>query len=200
MSDEKKNQESKPLLYIVQPDKVKEEPSVRTDMQSVYRTPKKKKKLQKEVPEKESSNKEEKKEGDNEQLETIKKEFGVYEVMKEIETEKQKVRAITNPYTQNQPAEETFENKEAFEETEVKPVKKKALSRPVNKETAEQIVTRLAAEGDETECEAVVYGEKIKFQILGKRGESVKIKGGNRIRYVNISDIENLKINPENGE
>lgn len=43
-------------------------------------------------------------------------------------------------------------------------------------------------------CEAEIHGEKVVFQVIGKRGDLIRIKQKKEIKTVNIDEIKNFKI------
>lgn len=182
MSDDKFDKESKPLLYVDQVEvKVQNK-----NMQSDYRTKKRKnERTQEETSPVEDSRKEQK-------VEQIKQEFGVYDAMREIESELSEIKKIKNQYATEQPP--PVAPPEYHEQEEKKKVKKKR--KVETKETTRDIITRLSNHKGYPKpiCEAVIQGETLQFQVMGMRRESVKIKRGNRIRFVSLSDIINAKI------
>lgn len=188
MSDNINDKKSKPLLYV---DQV-EVKAQRGNMQSNYRTKKRKNEesIKSEVVE---ENQKVEKTEKTEKIEQIKHEFGVYDAMKEIESEISEIKKLTNQYTPEQaPVEHPEEPPENLPQ-EKKKTKKK---RKVEKVSTSEIITRLSKHKGfpKPVCEAVIHGETVKFQVMGMRGESVKIKRGNHIRFVRLPDILNAKI------
>lgn len=61
------------------------------------------------------------------------------------------------------------------------------------------LITRLSRYPNVIErpvCEAVINGEKLKLQIISKRGETVKVMIARTIRIIDLSEIEELSILP----
>ncbi|MFE0507389.1 hypothetical protein ACWF7H_27155 [Peribacillus butanolivorans] len=190
MSENKSDKDSKPLLYVNQA-KISDQ---RGNMQSDYRT---KKGTHQETVEHESVETEQ----EEEKIEKIKREFGVLDAMKEIESEITAIKKITNQYVPEQPSVEQTElpvQEEKEKETAkvVKKKKKKVEDKVEKKESSSEIITRLSKHQGYPKplCEAVINGETLKFQVLGMRGESVKIKRGNHIRFVGLPNIIDAKI------
>jgi hypothetical protein len=192
MSENKSDKDSKPLLYVNQA-KISDQ---RGNMQSDYRT---KKGTHQETVEHESVETEQ---GD-EKIEKIKREFGVFDAMKEIESEITAIKKITDQYVPEQPSVEQTELpvQEEKETAKVVKKKKKKVEKKVEdkvekKESSSEIITRLSKHQGYPKplCEAVINGEKLKFQVLGMRGDSVKIKRGNHIRFVGLPNIIDAKI------
>ncbi|MFS0605424.1 hypothetical protein [Peribacillus frigoritolerans] len=183
MSGKNGDKESKPLIYVDQA-KISD---LRGNMQSDFRT-KKAKPQESAEPElqEEAEHKEEK-------IEQVKREFGVYDAMKEIEKEITGLRKITEEYVPEQAPVEKMEHPEQIENE--KPVKRKR-KKVEKKESSRDIISRLSNHQGFPKplCEAVINGEKLRFHVLGMRGESVKIKRGNHIRFVGLPDIIEAKI------
>ncbi|MGE7602058.1 hypothetical protein ACQKL5_06055 [Peribacillus sp. NPDC097675] len=192
MSDNINDKKSKPLLYV---DQV-EVKAQRGNMQSDYRTKKRKNAESKKTELMEDNQKVEPTEK-TEKIEKIKHEFGVYDAMKEIESEISEIKKLTNQYSPEQApvehSEEHFEEPPELPAQEKKKIKKK---KKVEKVSTSEIITRLShIKGyPKPVCEAVIHGETVRFQVMGMRGESVKIKRGNHIRFVRLPDILNVKI------
>ncbi|KQU17062.1 hypothetical protein ASG65_09135 [Bacillus sp. Leaf13] len=192
MSENKSDKDSKPLLYVNQA-KISDQ---RGNMQSDYRT---KKGTHQETVEHESVETEQ----GEEKIEKIKREFGVFDAMKEIESEITAIKKITDQYVPEQPSVEQTELpvQEEKETAKVVKKKKKKVEKKVEdkvekKESSSDIITRLSKHQGYPKplCEAVINGETLKFQVLGMRGESVKIKRGNHIRFVGLPNIIDAKI------
>ncbi|MGE7183251.1 hypothetical protein ACQKKK_04445 [Peribacillus sp. NPDC006672] len=184
MSENNGDKKSKPLLYVNQA-KISD---LRGNMQSDFRTKKDTPQDNVEPVLQEDGNKEEK-------IEKIKREFGVYDVMKEIETEITGIRRITEQYVPEQTPVEQMGNPEQSEQEPEKPVKKKR--RKMEKgESSGDIISRLSNHQGFPKplCEAVINGETLQFHVLGMKGESVKIKRGNHIQFVGLPDIIDAKI------
>ncbi|MGG0287065.1 hypothetical protein ABEY41_18460 [Peribacillus butanolivorans] len=188
MSENKSDKDSKPLLYVNQA-KISDQ---RGNMQSDYRT---KKGTHQETVEHESVETEQ----GEEKIEKIKREFGVFDAMKEIESEITAIKKITDQYVPEQPSVEQTElpvQEEKETAKVVKKKKKKVEKKVEKKESSSEIITRLSKHQGYPKplCEAVINGETLKFQVLGMRGESVKIKRGNHIRFVGLPNIIDAKI------
>ena len=184
MSENKNDKKSKPLLYV---DHV-EVKAQRGNMQSDYRTKRKKKEAPAEPEVVEDDRKTQK-------IEKIKQEFGVYEAMKEIESELSEIKKITNEYA----PEPEHAPEEINEEIPInlEPEKKKAKKKKkVEKVSTIDLITRLSHHKGYPKpvCEAVIHGETVRFQVMGMRGQSVKIKRGNHIRFVKLQDIMNATV------
>ncbi|MFD4929350.1 hypothetical protein ACFWMS_10505 [Peribacillus butanolivorans] len=188
MSENKSDKDSKPLLYVNQA-KISDQ---RGNMQSDFRT---KKGTHQETVEHESVETEQ----GEEKIEKIKREFGVFDAMKEIESEITAIKKITDQYVPEQPSVEQTElpvQEEKETAKVVKKKKKKVEDKVEEKESSSEIITRLSKHQGYPKplCEAVINGEMLKFQVLGMRGESVKIKRGNHIRFVGLPNIIDAKI------
>ncbi|AXN40219.1 hypothetical protein [Peribacillus butanolivorans] len=192
MSENKSDKDSKPLLYVNQA-KISDQ---RGNMQSDFRT---KKGTHQETVEHESVETEQ----GEEKIEKIKREFGVFDAMKEIESEITAIKKITDQYVPEQPSVEQTELpvQEEKETAKVVKKKKKKVEKKVEdkveeKESSSEIISRLSKHQGYPKplCEAVINGETLKFQVLGMRGESVKIKRGNHIRFVGLPNIIDAKI------
>ncbi|USK76187.1 spore coat CotO family protein [Peribacillus frigoritolerans] len=185
MTEKNGDKESKPLIYVDQA-KISD---LRGNMQSDFRT-KKAKPQDSAEPElqEEAEHKEEK-------IEQVKREFGVYDAMMEIEKEITGLRKITEEYVPEQTPVEKMEYPEQIEQEIEKPVKRKR-KKVEKKESSRDIISRLSNHQGFPKplCEAVINGETLRFHVLGMRGESVKIKRGNHIRFVGLQDIIDAKI------
>ncbi|MGG0789828.1 hypothetical protein ABE132_14215 [Peribacillus simplex] len=186
MSEKNGDKESKPLLYVDQA-KISDQ---RGNMQSDFRTKKATPKDSVE-PEPELQEAEQK----EEKIEKVKREFGVYDAMKEIEKEITGLRKITGQYVPEQTPVEQMEHPEQIEQENEKPVKRKR-KKVEKKESSRDIISRLSNHQGFPKplCEAIVNGKTIQFHVLGMKGESVKIKRGKHIRFVGLPDIIDAKI------
>jgi hypothetical protein len=192
MSDAKKDRQAKPLLYKVEPKEGEQIISQRQheegQEQTISQRQHEAKQEQMEVEQTPPDNKEEK-------IEQLKREFGVYDAIAEVEREK----AIANQWIKDYQKQEQVEvqpvpvQEEQQSEEKVVPKKKRKKKKP---ESVAEIVTRLAniTEGARPTCEAQLFGETTQFQVLGMRGEAVKIRIGFRVRIVKLSDISQLKV------
>lgn len=176
------DQNQKPLIYKVEPKEgqqvvAREHPEV-----------------QPEVEESTTSNKEEK-------IEKLKREFGVYDALAEVEREKAIAMEWTKGYQKTEqekepPVQEV--RKQQSVQLQPEPVQEKNVQKKRKKkkkqESVADILTRLTAKGQKNMCEAQLFGEKTQFQVLGMRGEVVKIRMGFRVRYIKVSDISKLKV------
>ncbi|MGE7876301.1 hypothetical protein [Peribacillus muralis] len=189
MPESNGDKESKPILYV-DSSKISEQ---RGNMQTDFRTKKSTAPGTIEPAHNEEEHKEEEKK--EEKIEEVKREFGVFDAMKEIETEMTAIRKITNQYVPEQTPTEQTEPPEQAEKETVKPPKKKRR-KIEKKESSREIITRLSNQQGfpKPVCEAVINGESLRFHVLGMKGESVKIKRGNRIHFVALPDIINAKI------
>ncbi|MFF2455787.1 hypothetical protein [Peribacillus simplex] len=186
MSEKNGDKESKPLLYVDQA-KISDQ---RGNMQSDFRT--KKATPQDSVePEPELQETEQ----NEEKIEKVKREFGVYDAMMEIEKEITGLRKITEQYAPEQTPVEQMEHPEQIEPENEKPVKRKR-KKVEKKESSRDIISRLSNHQGFPKplCEAIVNGKTIQFHVLGMKGESVKIKRGKHIRFVDLPDIIDAKI------
>ncbi|MDQ0879963.1 hypothetical protein [Peribacillus sp. V2I11] len=184
MSEKNGDKESKPLLYVDQA-KISD---LRGNMQSDFRTKKGTPQDSVEPELQEAEDKEEK-------IEKVKREFGVYDAMKEIEKEISGLRKITEQYVPEQTSAEQMEHPEQIEQENEKPVKRKR-KKVEKKDSSRDIISRLSNHQGFPKplCEAVINGETLQFHVLGMKGESVKIKRGNHIRFVGLPDISDAKI------
>ncbi|MFE4811370.1 hypothetical protein ACFQ9Y_09420 [Peribacillus simplex] len=188
MSEKNGDKESKPLLYVDQA-KISDQ---RGNMQSDFRT---KKATPKDSVEPESEPELQEAEQNEEKIEKVKREFGVYDAMKEIENEIAGLRKITGEYVPEQTPVEQMEHREQIEQENEKPVKRKR-KKVEKKESSRDIISRLSNHQGFPKplCEAIVNGKTIQFHVLGMKGESVKIKRGNHIRFVGLPEIIDAKI------
>ncbi|MEY8189033.1 hypothetical protein AB4X15_05060 [Peribacillus simplex] len=186
MSEKNGDKESKPLLYVNQA-KISDQ---RGNMQSDFRT--KKATPQDSVePEPELQEAEQ----NEEKIEKVKREFGVYDAMMEIEKEITGLRKITEQYAPEQTPVEQMEHPEQIEPENEKSVKRKR-KKVEKKESSREIISRLSNHQGFPKplCEAIVKGKMIQFHVLGMKGESVKIKRGKHIRFVELPDFIDAKI------
>ncbi len=193
MSDSKKDRQAEPLLYKVEPKEGEQIISQRQheakQEQTISQRQHKAKQEQMEVEQTPPDNKEEK-------IEQLKHEFGVYEALAEVEREK----AIANEWIKGYRKQEQVEVQPVQVQEEQRPeekvVPKKKKRKKKKQESVAEIITRLAnvTEGPRPTCEAELFGEKTQFQVLGMRGEAVKIRIGFRVRIVKLSDISQLKV------
>ncbi|MDP1418420.1 hypothetical protein Q8G35_08340 [Peribacillus simplex] len=187
MSEKNGNKESKPLLYVDQA-KISDQHG---NMQSDFRT-------KKDTPQDSVEPELQEDELKEEKIEKVKREFGVYDAMKEIEKEITGLRKITEQYVPEQTPVEQMEHPEHPGKTEqenAKPVKRKR-KKVEKKESSRDIISRLSNHQGFPKplCEAVINGETLQFHVLGMKGESVKIKRGNHTRFVGLPDIIDAKI------
>ena len=191
MTKENSDKVSKPLIYVDEVKITEQE----ANMQSKY-TSKRRETAEDETESKAETVTDEQK---NAKMEKIKKEFGVYEAMKEIETELDSIKKITNQYAPKPAPVEREESPEAIKEEA--PKKKRKRKKTEDKDSSRDLILRLSRSDDHRKhlCQAVVFGETIQFQVLGMRGDSVKIKRGNHLRFVDISDIIDAKLVPNDG-
>ncbi|MCK1992835.1 hypothetical protein GW626_05910 [Peribacillus muralis] len=189
MAESNRDKESKPLLYV-DSSKIADQ---RGNMQSDFRTKKSTAPdtVEPELKEEKHHEEDEK----TEKIEQIKREFGVYDAMKEIETEITSIRKITEQYVPEQTPAGQIEPPEQAEKETVKPAKKKR-KKIEKKESSRDIISRLSNHQGFPKplCEAVINGETLRFHVLGMKGESVKIKRGTRIHFVALPDILEAKI------
>ncbi|WP_285767561.1 hypothetical protein [Peribacillus sp. SI8-4] len=191
MAERNDDKEPKPLLYVDSSKVSDQRGNMQTDFQSKKSTAPE---AAAEPEQKEEKHKQE--EQKEEKIEEVKREFGVYDVMKEIETEMTAIRQITDQYVPEQTPAEQTEPPEQAEKEMIKPPAKKKRKKIEKKESSRDIVTRLSQHQGFPKplCEAVINGETLRFHILGMKGESVKIKRGNRIHFVALPEIFNAKI------
>lgn len=191
MAEQQNEKKHKPLLYKVEPKEgeqvfVKSQPEVKNKQREM------------EVEDDTTSNKEE-------QIEQLKREFGVYEALAEVEREKALAYEWTQSYQKQeqqveqpeQPIQEPQEQQPVPVQRESSPKKVMPKKRKKKKqESVTEVITRLikSTKGAPATCEAQLFGKKTKFQVLSMRGEIVKIRIGYRIRYIKLSDISQLKV------
>ena len=212
MSEKEKKYSSKPLLYIVQPDILEPETE---NMQKEFRSKKTKiddlktevdqiepsgttpeYEVNDEIEEKEKEEEEE--ERKEQQLEQMKRDFGVYEAMDEINAEIESVKQITDHYS----PEGTTLIKGNIPVTneggvhEIKKLEPKSAEELQRKEVRKAVkdLLRNTEKGVTPLCEAKINGRIVRFQLLGKRGESVQIKTGTTIQNVQLVDLSDFKI------
>lgn len=209
MSDKEKKISSKPLLYIVQPNILEPET---VNMQKEFRSKKTKiDDLKTEVdqvettetaPEYEEVKVEredrEEKQRKEQQLEQMKHDFGVYKAMDEIHAEIDSIKQITDYYS----PEGTSIIKEnipvangggVHEIKKLEPKSDEELQRKAVRKAVKDLL-RKTEKGVTPLCEAKINGRIVRFQLLGKRGESVQIKTGSTIQNVQIVDLSDFKI------
>lgn len=183
MANQEQNQ--KPLLYKVEPKEGEQvvagqHPEVQPEIEET------------------SSNKEEK-------IEQLKREFGVYEALAEVEREKAVALEWVQAYRKEEIKQEPVEQppvqevrKQQTVQLQPEPVKEKPVQKRRKKkkkqESVADIIARVIEKGPKNLCEAQLFGETIRFQVLGMRGEVVKIRIGFRVRYIKLSDISQLKV------
>ena len=196
MANDQKEKNNKPLLYKVEP---KEEERVFAQQQPEV-------KHEQIEEEQTTSNKEEK-------IEQLKHEFGVYEALAEVEREKAVAIEWTQSYRNQEQVEQlpiqektytrTTESVQETRKQKFVKVERESSSEKVapkrrrkkkKQESVATIITRLVTAGKKNICEAELFGEKTQFQVVGMRGEVVKIRIGFRIRYIKLSDINQLKV------
>jgi hypothetical protein len=200
MSDAKKDRQAKPLLYKVEPKEGEQIISKRKhevkQEQTIPQQQHEAKQEQAEVEQTPPDNKEEK-------IEQLKREFGVYDAIAEVEREK----AIANQWIKDYRKPEQVEVQpepvqvqpiqvQEEQQPEEKVVPKKKKRKKKKQESVAEIITRLAnlTEGPRPTCEAQLFGKTTQFQVLGMRGETVRIRIGFRVRIVKLSDISQLKV------
>lgn len=172
MTDDQEEKQPKPLLYKVEPDCVEQVVSQQAHVEKQEGT------------EGESANKEEK-------MEQIKREFGIYEVMEEIEQEKEHAKQWTQAYQEQKQEEQPIVHEQRERRKEKIVMKKKKKQKSVA-----ELITELAYSTKEPKpfCEAYLFGAVTQFQVVGIHGEAVKIKIGNRVRIIKLSDIEQFRL------
>ncbi|MFJ8244405.1 hypothetical protein [Peribacillus asahii] len=185
LNNEKGKTQAKPRIYDVRPESTKQVFSTRDSRLQEQEQ-------QEESEQEQTLNKEEK-------LEKIKREFGVYEAMEEIEREIHTASQWIEPYREQKKPEPQViqEEQPVVEEVVIK--KKKRRPKPKQKQRQESVVetiTRLAYSREEPRptCVAHLFGEEREFEVLGIRGEMVKIRIGRRVRIIRLSDIESVKV------
>ncbi|RID83555.1 hypothetical protein D1953_15935 [Peribacillus asahii] len=185
LNNEKGNNQAKPLIYDVRPESTKQ---VFSNQENRLQEQE-----QREESEQEQTlNKEEK-------IEKIKREFGVYEAMAEIEREIRTASQWVEPYREpKQPEPQVIQEEQPVVE-EVVSKKKKRRPKPKPKQKQESVaetITRLAHSREEPRptCVAHLFGEEREFEVLGIRGEMVKIRIGHRVRIIRLSDLKSVKV------
>lgn len=187
---ENKDKSANPLLYIVQPDLP---PNQAPQMQQVFRTkgkPKRKAEpqdVQEDLimasEETKINDEDQKKKEEDEKLEKIKHEFGVYDAMKEIVDEIAAVNRITGK----------LENREQVSHSDgTDHIASTSGYSKVNDLIVK--LSKLPPNVPKPNCEGVVNGKILNFQVLNNRGDIVIIKEGQKIYDLHISDIEDLRI------
>lgn len=187
---ENKDNRAGPLLYIVQPDlPLQEAPQ----MQQVFRTKGKLKRKAETLDEQvdsfkanedtEINDEDQKKKEEDEKLEKIKHEFGVYDAMKEIADEIAAVNRITGK----------LENRDQVTHPDGTD---RTASISVNPKVNDMIVklSKLPPNVPKPNCEGIMKGKILNFQVLNTRGDIVIVKEGQKIYDLQISDIDDLRI------
>ncbi|MGE8079493.1 hypothetical protein [Peribacillus loiseleuriae] len=191
MSDEK---DSKPLFYIVQPKITEPE---RPEMQEVYRTKTKKKKGNDHTKgseevltaeNEEEHTKKEAEEAKEAKLDQIKREFGVYDALGEIKTELDSIQKIKNNL--HEPEGNVRVISGANQENQVQEQQKD--SPEVKK--MRSVLTDLIKKDPKPFCEASIGGQTVRFQVISKRNDIVKIKVGSHIQSIPLHDLSDLTI------
>ncbi|MFJ8267571.1 hypothetical protein [Peribacillus asahii] len=181
LNNEKGNNRAKPRIYDVRPESTKQVFSTRDSRLQEQE--------QREESEQEQTlNKEEK-------LEKVKREFGVYEAMAEIEREIHTASQWIEPYReQKKPEPQVIQEEQPVVEEVV--IKKKKRKPKQKQESVAETITRLAYSREEPRptCVAHLFGEEREFEVLGIRGEMVKIRIGRRVRIIRLSDLESVKV------
>ena len=188
MSEEKN---SKPLFYIVQPKITEPE---RPEMQEVYRTKTKKKKENdhengsEEVHSSENEEERIKKEAEDVKLDQIKREFGVYDALGEIETELDSIQEIKKNLHEPQGNVRVISG--ANQENQVQEQQKDS---PELKKMR-SVLTDLIKKDPKPFCEASIGGQTVRFQVISKRNDIIKIKVGSHIQSIPIHELSDLTI------
>ena len=207
MSEKEKKLSSKPLLYIVQPDILEPET---VNMQKEFRSKKTKIDHKTEVEQvdateivsehevKVESEDREEKERKEQQLEQMKHDFGVYKAMDEIQAEIDSIKQITDHYSP-EGTSIIKENKPVANGGgihEIKKLEPKSAEELQRKEVRKAVkdLLRKTEKGVTPLCEAKINGRIVRFQLLGKKGESVQIKTGTTIQNVQIIDLSDFKV------
>ncbi|MDQ0217468.1 hypothetical protein ELQ35_06980 [Peribacillus cavernae] len=195
MSDNN-NQDPKPLLYIVQPEMPQQ---TEPQMQQVYRTKRNKKKKAELQPEQkelinrveETGDEEQRRKEDEERkLEQIKQEFGVYEVMKEISDEIAAVNKITGQKEEGDLSSASYTadaGDNRYVNTDEESKREDILAKLTK-------LARYPSNIPKPICEAIVKGKILSFQVLSKRGDLIKVKAGDAILELDISDIQHFRL------
>lgn len=214
MTDKEKENTKKPLLYIVQPNMPVPE---QAEMQQEYRTARKKKNtdsessphpggeeaphtLEWEEPVTDKDKEEEdirKKQADQEKMEKLKHETGIYKALGEIDAELASVRKIQKDLQDEGTTiiKENIPVKDGGSVKEIKALKPKTEAERRQRTTKQAISDLLgrSKQGASPLCEASINGRTVRFQLLGKRGDIVKIKTGSTIQDVPIKDLDHFK-------
>lgn len=207
MSEKEKKVRSKPLLYIVQPDILEPETE---NMQKEFRSKKTKIDYKTDVepveateivPEHEvkiESEDREEKERKEQQLEQMKHDFGVYKAMDEIHAEIDSIKQITDHYSPEGTSiiKENIPVANGGGVHEIKKLEPKSAEELQRKEVRKAVkdLLRKTEKGVTPLCEAKINGRIVRFQLLGKKGESVQIKTGTTIQNVQIIDLSDFKV------
>jgi hypothetical protein len=181
---DKKEKNAKPLFYIVQP-KITEQEA--PPMQEVYRSKKKNETKQQEVFEVDES---EKKIVEDEKLEKVKREFGVYDVLSEIESELKSIDRIKDNL---HPSEKGVTVISGQNGSVVPKEKTKARESREMKEIRGKINQLLKKPGLH-DCEATISGQKIRFQVEEMRDDFVTIKIGSHVQTIQLSELSQFSI------
>lgn len=213
MPDKEKENTKKPLLYIVQPNMPVPE---QAEMQQEYRTAKKKKAdSESSAPDSEGNaletldweekaanpdtEQEEtaKKQAEQETMEKLKHETGIYKAMSEIDAELASVKKITKDLHDEGTTiiQGNIPVKDGGSVKEIKALKPKTEAERRQRTTKQAISDLLgrSKQGASPLCEASINGRTVRFQLLGKRGDIIKIKTGSTIQDVLIKDLDNFK-------
>jgi cysteinyl-tRNA synthetase len=208
MSEKEKKISSKPLLYIVQPNIL--EPEI-VNMQKEFRSKKTKiDDLKTEVDQVETtetapeyevkveSEDREEKQRKEQQFEQMKHDFGVYKAMDEIHAEIDSIKQITDHYSPEGTSiiKENIPVANGGGVHEIKKLEPKSVEELQRKAVRKAVkdLLRKTEKGVTPLCEAKINGRIVRFQLLGKRGESVQIKTGSTIQNVQIVDLSDFKI------
>ncbi|PLT33895.1 hypothetical protein [Bacillus sp. V5-8f] len=194
---------STPLLYIVQPNLP---PHQDPQMQQVFRTKGSQQKSGQESEwegseffkidqpqtkesalNQEEKEDEQKKKEEEEKLEKIKREYGVYDALKEISDEIASVQKIKAEQFRNETPvslkianeneEDLVDNQPQFEVS-----------------TMLEKLSRYPAKAKKPTCEATVKGKRISFRVLNKRKDVVIVQEGEHIYDLHVSDIQDLRV------
>lgn len=183
LNNEKGNNQAKPLIYEVPPESTKQVFSNQDN------------RLQEQEKREESG--QEQTLDKEEKLEKIKREFGVYEAMAEIEREIHTASQWIEPYReQKNPEPQVIQEEQPVVEEVVIKKKKRRPKQKQRQESVAETITRLAHSKEEPRptCVAHLFGEEREFEVLGIRGEMVKIRIGRRVRIIRLSDLESVKV------
>ncbi|MBA9025164.1 hypothetical protein [Peribacillus huizhouensis] len=187
---------SKPLFYIVQP-KITE--PKKPEMQEIYRTKTKKNKEKDhdQAPEDslttETENEEERviKEAKEAKFDQIKREFGVYDALGEIETELNSIQKIKNEL--HEPGGSVRVISDVNQENQENQVKEQKKDSP-EVEKMRRVLTGLIRQDPKPFCEASIGGQTVRFQVIGKRNDMIKIKVGSHTQSISIHELSDLTI------